>query len=649
MKKVILIPFILLSVLQLTGQTVDKSELKEYFLDAEFFFAQEEYYDALYDYMELYNNGYRDNANINYRMGICYLNVPGQKDKSISFLNVATNTVTTKYKSGSFKETRAPLDAWLFLGNAYRVNNQLDKAIEVYTQYKSLTKSAGEIQYADQQIAACKLAIQFMNEPLAIRKTNLGAPVNTNSSNFKAVVSGDGRKLVYMNELPFYDAVYFSTFVDHAWTEPVNITPQIESDGDQYVSSLSFDGSTLYLTRESNFDCDIMISRFENDKWTKSVPLGGNINTKYWESHASVSKNGKTLFFTSNRKGGPGSMDIFISRLNELGQWGEPVALGTTINTVLNEDTPFITDNDSLLFFSSQGHITMGGYDIFSSRLLPSGEWSEPENLKVPINTTDDDLFYFPWHNGKIGYFSLYDKEGIGKEDIYAFQTASDKTYAEVLAELVKDELPPAPIVPEETALAKEKPVSDTARLAEMVVLAEKVSAEPLKTTDAQTDDTSKPEIQAEKKAEETPVDMVREIELNPVYFTFDNFQLSETGKSELKKLADLMQTIPASTLKLFGYADAIGTAEYNTILSEKRAIAAMKFMISLGIEAKRLKATGLGETNFIAINKNPDGTDNPEGRRLNRRIEFEIWGIDTDKIRIVRPAIPENLQYKGK
>lgn len=647
MKKVILIPFLLLSVLQLTGQTVDKSELKEYFLDAEFFFAQEEYYDALYDYMELYNNGYRDNANINYRIGVCYLNIPGQKDKSISFLNVATNTVTTKYKSGSFKETRAPIDAWLFLGNAYRVNNQIDKAIEVYTQYKSLTQSAGEIQYADQQIAACKLAIQFMNDPLAIRKTNLGTPVNTNSSNFKAVVSGDGRKLVYMNELPFYDAVYFSAFTDDAWTEPVNITPQIESDGDQYVSSLSFDGSTLYLTKESNFDCDIMISRFENDKWTKSVPLGGNVNTKYWESHASVSNNGKTLYFTSNRKGGPGSMDIFVSWLNELGQWGEPVSLGETINTVLNEDTPFITANDSLLFFSSQGHITMGGYDIFCSRLLPAGEWSEPENLKYPINTTDDDLFYFPWHNGKIGYFSVYDKDGIGKEDIYAFQTASDKTYAEVLAELVKDELPP--LVPEVTALSEEKPVSDTTRPVALAVMVEKAQVEPLKTTDTLTVDKSKPEPEAEKMAKETTGEMVQEIVLNPVYFDFDNFQLSETGKSELKKLADLMQTIPESSLKLFGYADAIGTAEYNTILSEKRAVAAMKFMISLGIEAKRLSATGLGETNFVAINKNPDGTDNPEGRRLNRRIEFEIWGIDTDKIMIVRPPIPENLRYKGK
>src|SRR4030043_95563 len=117
MKKVVLIPFILLSLLQLAGQTMEKSELKEYFLDAEFFFAQEEYYDALYDYMELYNNGYKDNANINYRMGICYLNIPGQKEKAIDHLLEAVKNINSKYKESSLKQKTAPVDAYLFLGN----------------------------------------------------------------------------------------------------------------------------------------------------------------------------------------------------------------------------------------------------------------------------------------------------------------------------------------------------------------------------------------------------------------------------------------------------------------------------------------------------------------------------------------------------
>jgi outer membrane protein OmpA-like peptidoglycan-associated protein len=656
MKKLILFTLIFLTVFRLTGQTMSKSELKEYFLDAEFFFAQEEYTDALYDYMELYNNGYSENANINYHIGICYLNIAGQKDKSMAFLNQAVNNTSRKYRNGAFKETRAPLDAWLFLGNAYRVNNQLDKAIETYNKYKTLTRSSDEIKYTDQQIEACHTAIEFMNDPVPIRRSNLGKPVNTNSSNFKAVLSGNGKKLAYMNELPFYDAVYISYFENGSWTEPINITPQIQSDGDQYVSSLSYDGTTLYLTKEGTFDSDIMVSRYENGMWTKSVPVGGNINTKFWESHAAISKDGKTLYFTSNRKGGPGSMDIFKSTRNELGIWSEPVALGEEINTVLNEDTPFITDNDSILYFSSQGHITMGGYDIQRSKLTASGTWSSPENLRYPINTTDDDLFYYPWHNNEIGYISMFDKEGLGKEDIFALQPISDKPYDEVLVEVIrmeesaaqkewvavpeKEQAPETPEQPEPVV----KP-SETVEPVQAEAIAEKPAEQPVPVAEADTTEVQVPVI---PQPPVTPETIIKEVTLNPVYFAFDNFQLSETGKSELRKLAELLSILPASKVKLLGYADAIGPAPYNLTLSEKRAVSALKFLISLGIDANRMSALGLGETHFAAINTNPDGTDNPAGRKLNRRVEFEIIGVDADKLVIKRPVIPENLRFKG-
>ncbi|MBN2274976.1 MAG: OmpA family protein [Bacteroidales bacterium] len=664
MKKLILISIILLTAFCITGQPMSKTELKEYFLDAEFFFAQEEYTDALYDYMELYNNGYNENANINYRIGVCYLNITGQKEKSIPFLNYAVQNTTRRYRNGSFKETRAPLDAWLFLGNAYRINNQLDKAIEIYNKYKSIAKSTDEINYADQQIKACQVAKTFMADPLPVRRTNLGSPVNTNSSNFKAVVSGDGKTLVYMNELPFYDAVYYSTYQNNNWTEPVNITPQLQSDGDQYVSSISYDGKTLYLTREGNFDSDILISRYENGKWTKSVLLGGNINTKYWESHASVSKDGNTLYFTSNRKGGPGSMDIFKAKRDASGAWSEPVPLDEKVNTLLNEDTPFITDSDSLLFFSSQGHVTMGGYDIQMVRLTPSGTWSEPENLRYPINTTDDDLFYYPWHNGKIGYVSIYDKDGAGKEDIYAIQPETAKAYDLVLADLIKEEM--SEVKPEFVTTPREEPdveVSEETDVEEKP--AETLAPQQVETIEEQPAEEAEPVVEKEILAqegvetiEEQPAEeaepvvaetktMVEELFLNPVYFAFDKYSLSETGKNELKKLAEVMKNRPASTLKLVGYADAVGPAPYNLTLSEKRAVTAMKFLVSLGIEASRLSAVGLGETNFAAINKNPNGTDNPEGRRLNRRVEFEILGIGSDELLIKRPVIPEKLRYK--
>ena len=439
MKTVLFLVFALIVHISISAQEKEQVNLKEYFIDAEYFFAQEAYVDALYDYLEIYNNGYKDNANINYRIGICYLNIPGQKDKSINYLLESLKNVSPKYKESSLKQTYAPVDAYLYLGNAYRVNNLLSQAIESYNKYKELAGSQGESKFADQQIQACNTAIRFMDNPLKVRITDLGDSVNGESSNFKAVISGDGLTMAYMNELPFYNAVYISRYRNGTWTSPVNITPQIQSDGDQYVSSLSFDGNTLYLTREDAFNSDIYKSIFQSGKWSKSEPLAGqDINTKYWESHASISRDGKTLYFTSNRKGGFGEMDIYKSALQDNNQWGQPVNLGNVINSALNEDTPFITENDSVLYFSSQGHENMGGYDIFKSKLGPGNQWSAPENLKYPINTTDDNLFYYPWHNARIIYASLIRPEGLGKEDIYAIQPEDDKPLNDLLAELIQ-------------------------------------------------------------------------------------------------------------------------------------------------------------------------------------------------------------------
>ena len=429
--------FILLVQLNVSAQTKTPDEIKEIFYDAEFFFAQESYIDALYDYDELYNNGFAQNASINYKIGICYLNIPGQKEKSIGFLLEAVKDISKKYNEASLKQTSAPVDAFLFLGNAYRVNNKLGDAINAYTKYKELANSPDEIKYADQQITACNTAMRFMENPIRIKFTNLGDSVNGSSSNFKGVVSGNGTSLLYMNELPFYDAVYYTRYTDHGWSSPVNITPQIQSDGDQYVTSLSYDGTQLILTREDAFNSDIYVSTLKDGKWSKSVPFGGqDINTKYWESHASLSKDGKTLYFTSNRKDGIGDMDIYVSKKTTGGSWGKPVNLGATINTALNEDTPFITENDSILYFSSQGHENMGGYDIFVSRLDASGQWLKPENMGYPVNTTDDDLFYYPWNNAQIAFTSRINENGFGKEDIYAMQAYEDRDPMAILQTL---------------------------------------------------------------------------------------------------------------------------------------------------------------------------------------------------------------------
>jgi outer membrane protein OmpA-like peptidoglycan-associated protein len=619
MKTVLFIVFIIIAQMPLRAQQKDQAELKEYFFDAEYFFAEEEYTDALYDYMELFNNGFKENANINYRMGICYLNIPGQKEKAISHLLEAVKNVSKKYSESNFKQKTAPFDAYLFLGNAYRVNNLLSQAIEAYKKYEEVAATAEEIKFANQQITACNTALRFMDNPVQVKLTNLGDSVNDNADNFKGVVSGDGKTLLYMNELPFYDAVYFSRYTPKGWSSPVNITPQLQSDGDQYVASVTYDGMRLFLTKEDAFNSDFYVSDFVAGKWSKSVPLSGpDINTKFWESHASISKDGKTLYFTSNRKDGIGDMDIYVSKLQNNGQWGSPVNLGTTVNTTLNEDTPFITGNDSMLYFSSQGHENMGGYDIFVSKLKASGQWSEPENLRYPINTTDDDLFFYPWNNGQVGYISLIREGGHGMKDIYAVQPDDAKPLDILLAEFFeKSEKPLA--IPLVAVIPAETPAEPTTPAIPVL----DITAEPV------------------------PAATPNEIQLDPVYFDFDNFLLSDAGKKQVDKLVQLLTDYPVARVMLMGHADAKGPAEYNLKLSEKRAEAVMNYITGKGIESMRIETKGLGEKNFAAINSNPDGTDNPEGRKLNRRVEYEIIGSNNTVIIIRMPAIPETLKIR--
>lgn len=630
MKQVLILFLIILSPLIIRSQVTEEA-LKEYFLDAEFFLAQEQYVDALYDYMELYNKGFKENANINYRIGICYLNISGQKDKAIPYFLEAVKNIKNNNRDSKFKEVKAPMDAYLFLGNAYRVDNQLDKAIEIYNEYKKILPSSDKdgIIFINNQIEACVAAKVFMANPVEIKKTNFGEPINSSSSNFKAVISGNGSTILYMNELPFYHAVYYSTYKNGTWAPPINITPNLQSDGDQYVTSVSFDGTVFYLTKEDNFNSDIYVSKLVDGLWQKSLPLNKKINTKFWESHASISKDGKTLYFTSNRNGGFGGMDIYKSVPDVTGDWGDPVNLGPVINTPLNEDTPFITENGRILYFSSQGHKNMGGYDIFRSEMDENGNWTEPVNLGYPLNTTDDDLFYYPLKNGRVGYISLFEPDGFGKEDIYKIEFMKQGLIEEEISEELTQE------VTEKEAL-KESEIELEVTQKELVAETEKI--EKIEKVEVETE--------TEKIEVVLPV-TIQEVTLTPVYFAFDSYTLTPQGKTELGQIVMLANKYPDLSFELIGLTDAIGSAEYNKILSEKRAQATKNYLLSAGVSPGRLVAVGYGETRFVAINDNPDGSDNPEGRKYNRRVEIEIKGTDLSKISIRRKEIPEHLRIK--
>jgi hypothetical protein len=421
MKKAIILLAICFSTLN-TGFGQQSTDLKEVFLAAESYFLFEEFEEALPLYLKIHR-AEPNNYNLCFKIGVCYLNDPYEKAKSIFYLEKASKNINPKYKESNYKELGAPLDALFYLGNAYRVNNILDKARDSYKKFQSqMNTEIYDDALVVEQLTACDIAEKLMKKPVDMDVDILSNGINTRFADKNPAVSGDETKMVFISQLQFYDAVFYSEKKNGEWSSPRNITPELGVDGDVYPTCLSYDGTQLVVYRNDDFIGNLYTSTLVNGLWTPLVKMNDNINTKYWESHASLSRDGKTLYFTSNRKDGFGGLDVYKSAKLSNGDWGTPVNLGPTINTPYNEETPFITENGRKLFFSSYGHYNMGGYDVFMSVLKADSTWATPVNLGYPVNSTDDDVFFCPVKDGEIAYFPVYQETGYGKYDLYRYK-----------------------------------------------------------------------------------------------------------------------------------------------------------------------------------------------------------------------------------
>jgi len=414
---------ILLVIVSLSLQGQTSKEVEELYKDANSYYYFEDYEEALALFLQVYNK-YPDNYNLCFKIGVCYLNIPGYKQQSIPYLEKAATNTKKKYNELSTLETKAPFDAVFYLGNAYFVTNQLDKARNEYKKFKELIKDDKDwnLKYYDHQVATIKNSQILQSYPVNFLRNNLGELFNNRFANYNPVISGDEKTLAYTTKQKFYQAILVSRKNGDNWGAPVNITLDLQVDGNCSTLSLSNDGNELYLYKDDSQDGNIYVTHFADGRWNTMKKLNENINTKYYETHASVSSDGKKLYFTSNRKGGFGDQDIYVSDRISDDNWGPAVNLGPTINTSMNENTPFVTTDDNNLFFSSEGHNNLGGYDIFYSQRKSDGSWSDPINLGYPINTTDDNLFYTPIGDGSHGLEALFDKEGYGEQDIYQIE-----------------------------------------------------------------------------------------------------------------------------------------------------------------------------------------------------------------------------------
>ncbi len=658
MKKIsLLITFILFIFISLHSQ--DKSKIKEYFVEAEYYFLYEDYLEALPFYLKIENSNFT-NANIKYRIGLCYLYSELEKNKAVSYFEKASKSVTKDYNEGSFRETYAPEAVFYFLGKAYLINNKLDKAIDTYEKFINTLseKEIANIFYVNQEIRSCQNAKSMQQLPVYFKLVNLNEPINSRFSNKNPVISYDEEFLIYTSKQKFYDAVFFSKKVNDKWSSPMNITPQVGSDGNFYPSSISLDKKTLILFKDDVFGGDLYYSKFEEETgtWSKAEKFNKNINSKYWETHGCLSPDGKTLYFTSNRKEGYGGLDIFISKLDENGEWGEAKNLGPEINTPYNEETPFITADGNKLFFSSQGHYNIGGFDVFYALSTGKNKWSKPLNLGYPINTTDNDIFFVPTDNGQTAYISRISDRGMAVSDIYkAFlvdEVRQDIIHIDGIITLLDnvdefvqnfkvtvintetndtiDQLIPGK---EDGKYNIDLPIGKYKFIVNGDGYKEKTEEIFIDENFARNQLTINTEL--------TPSSVFegKYIIIKSIYFDFDDYSLRRDAKIELEKLYVVMNEFPKLEIEVIGHTDSLGPLEYNLMLSEKRANSAINYLVKKGINRNRFVAKGAGETSPVAVNFNV------EGRRLNRRVEIKVLSSGGVKIISQLYFIPENLQ----
>lgn len=434
MKAILLVVMLYFYCLSLAQRHSEEFIMK--FLKAERLIEKGDFPSALVVYKELLTEE-PDNANLNFKIGFCYLNTVLEKDKAIKYLEKAVTDIEKDSDTDNPEELAAPVEAWYFLAKAYHHNYQFNKAIEILDSLKLAIPNYKKdfTENIDELVEYCKNGIELMKFPIQMQITNLGGIVNTEYDEHSPVFSADESTLIFTSKRKssvhstktddgqYYEDIYIThKLPDGQWTEPIPISPKINTPIHEASIGLSPDGQELYIYKDESTilnprDGNIYVSYLQGSEWTTPVKIA--INTKYNENHASISADGQELFFTSDRPGGLGGMDIYSSKRLPNGQWGIPVNLGPKINTSKDEISPFIHPDGVTLFFSSKGHNSMGGYDIFYAIRNEKYEWNSPTNLGYPISTPNDDAFYVPTPDGVRAYYASQQTGGIGRNDIY--------------------------------------------------------------------------------------------------------------------------------------------------------------------------------------------------------------------------------------
>jgi outer membrane protein OmpA-like peptidoglycan-associated protein/Tol biopolymer transport system component len=639
---------------------------KKFLKNANTMFENQQYKEAIPAYLEVLKLE-PANPEANYRIGVCYLKSI-HKHKALIYLE----------KAEKANPAIAP-DIKLRLAVANQFSHKFPEALKYYKLYKPLVdkKNTNQLADIDRKIYECENGIEYMKNPVKAKIENMGPVINSKDEDFAPVISADESILVFTSRRPgstggalddigkLYEDVYISYNKNGAWTKPENIGKTINTDGHDASIALSPDGSQVFIYKSDNGG-DIFSSKFDGVSWTKPEGLGKNVNTKGAEKSVSMTADGKIIYFTSDREGGMGGLDIYMSKKDKKGKWGEAINLGKPINTEYEDDAPFIHPDGKTLYFSSEGHAGMGMFDIYKTSLLDNGTWSQPENMGYPINTADDDIYFVLSADNRHGYYASEREGGLGDADIYLISMPKP----EVLAEVTSKDVTIASNT--ETGRKKMTMVAKVESFNPITILKgtvrDALTKEVLE-ADLEVVDNEKNEVISELKTNKATgaylvvlpsgknygirvvkqdylfhsenfdipqstnyQEIVKDVDLKKVkigtkivlrniFFDFDKASLRPESSLELERLYQLLVDIPTLKIEVSGHTDNKGSAEYNKELSGKRAQSVVDYLIQKGIKEDRLKSAGYGFERPMATN------DTDQGRQLNRRTEFEIIG----------------------
>lgn len=423
-KHLLAIVFFLYCSFQLSAQNFNKND----FFEADMALVSNDYGRAQKIFGKLLESA-PDNANLNFLNGLCLINLPGRKKESLQYLQKAAPNISSEYKYGDPEEESAPTEVIKYFAMACKLNNNIPKAIELFNQYKSLLgpKEEDEKALTDAMIESCYTAIRLQEAPVFFKKSELGESLKGDQLYSYPVINNDETMLFYAVRGQYNrDEIYFVQNIGGTWGEPVKITTLLGVKGECYPSSVSNDNQRLYLTVKTGVSTDIYYSVYEKDRWQKMIELDKPVNGSGWDSQASESPDGMYLYFSSDRKGGLGNMDLYMSAKDEKGGWAKPVNLGAVINTPQNELMPLISSDQTKLFFKSEAHENLGGYDIFESKQTGVNEWGQPKNIGYPVNSTDDDIFFMPVRNGDYAYAVLQNSADPGRNELCLLEIFSE-------------------------------------------------------------------------------------------------------------------------------------------------------------------------------------------------------------------------------